>query len=435
MKRINTIAGRSIPDGLELYQLTEQFDTASCHVYMEAQIFTPDSERFILHRSAHPHGSDPDDPRHAYFLCDLADSGRLSLLAGERGVTAPCISPDGRYLYYFICALTKFGGRITLMRVALEGSDRTTVAVVDGNTVETQPAAPMYPLSTISSDGCHVAMASALARRTGEPFPEYALWIFDTRTGAVTVPLRGRNFCNLHMQYCRSPKAPRDIMIQHNHGSCLSADGKHSISHVAALDHESGYALRSVPASQDPNAGNTGYGLDVHVIRDDGTDWRTFPWGRNGIESCQGHQCWRGASNWGITSTIRYRTPATADHELIESLPLPGTDHNGLRTSGAIRNRLSEDIVPPHFIHFATDAYGERIISDYEAENGEWHLYTGTLKAPGTGPAALRRILNLGARSTSPWHPHPFLSPDGTKAFFNASSEGVLHAYALKLDI
>ena len=43
-------------DNLEVIQLTDE-PIPSSHVYMEAQIFTPDSQRLILHRSAHPHGS------------------------------------------------------------------------------------------------------------------------------------------------------------------------------------------------------------------------------------------------------------------------------------------------------------------------------------------------------------------------------------------
>ena len=51
------------PAGLEVVQLTTEAIPSS-HVYMEAQIFTPDSRRLVLHRSAHAHGSDKEDPEH-----------------------------------------------------------------------------------------------------------------------------------------------------------------------------------------------------------------------------------------------------------------------------------------------------------------------------------------------------------------------------------
>jgi hypothetical protein len=44
------------PKGLEILQLTAELDVPSSHLYMEAQVFTPDSKRFILHRSQEPEG-------------------------------------------------------------------------------------------------------------------------------------------------------------------------------------------------------------------------------------------------------------------------------------------------------------------------------------------------------------------------------------------
>ncbi len=70
----------------------------------------------------------------------------------------------------------------------------------------------------------------------------------------------------------------RDILIQENHGNVCDARG--------AITQLTG-----------------GAGADIHVIRDDGTDFRNLPWGRDGNEFCQGHQCWRGRSEWAITST------------------------------------------------------------------------------------------------------------------------------------
>ena len=57
-------------NNFEVIQLTDE-SVPSSHIYMEAQIFTPDSQRLILHRSAHPHGSDPKDPEHQFLICGL----------------------------------------------------------------------------------------------------------------------------------------------------------------------------------------------------------------------------------------------------------------------------------------------------------------------------------------------------------------------------
>ena len=72
--------------GIEVFQLTEE-RIPSSHIYMEAQIFTPDSKRLVLHRSAHPHGSRQDDPEHRYLLCDVENGGALSPLTDEVGAT------------------------------------------------------------------------------------------------------------------------------------------------------------------------------------------------------------------------------------------------------------------------------------------------------------------------------------------------------------
>ena len=72
----NDLLSESSPECLEVFQLTT--DTLpSSHLYMEAQVFTPDSARFVLHKSATAHGSDKLNPHHQYLICDLEDNGSL----------------------------------------------------------------------------------------------------------------------------------------------------------------------------------------------------------------------------------------------------------------------------------------------------------------------------------------------------------------------
>ncbi len=432
MKRLRHFAGEKVPDPLALYQLTVNPELPACHVYMEAQIFTPDSGRFVLHESAHPHGSDPRDPRHRYLLCDLNAGGDLTPLTEECGVTAPSLSPDGKIFYYFVDELER-RGRLRLRKMELSTGERTEVASLSGQD-GIAPTAPFYPLSTISSDGRRIAIATALRSGPEADWPEHGMWVFDTETGECRLVLRGTDFCNLHLQYCRSEREAHTILIQHNHGSRLrSVCGKREgISHAAALDAGSGHALRKIRACDDPLQPDTGYGIDLHLIADDGTQWRSLPVGRDGVEFCQGHQCWRGTTSKVIASTLLFRTPGTANQELIELEAFPGAVHCLPAAAGGVRNVLSRGITPPHFLHFATDIAGMRIVSDYEADNGEWHLYAGQLGGDGEA-ADLRFLLNLGSREKSPWHPHPFLSPNGQWAFFNSSASGQLQAYGLRL--
>ena len=150
-------------DNLEVIQLTAE-SIPSSHIYMEAQIFTPDSQRLILHRSAHPHGSDPQDPEHQFLVCNLEDNCSLTPITTELGTTGPSISPDGAHLYYFVNETEPGGGgRLTLKRVGLDGSEREIVYVLDHAIPETDfRLSRPYPLSTISSDGRRIAISGFL---------------------------------------------------------------------------------------------------------------------------------------------------------------------------------------------------------------------------------------------------------------------------------
>jgi hypothetical protein len=130
-----------------------------------------------------------------------------------------------------------------------------------------------------------------------------------------------------------------------------------------------------------------------------------------------------------ITSTLLFHGNRRATQELIEMTSFPGELHlNNANCDAGTRNILSREVEPPHFLHFATDDAGQKLISDYEADNGEWHLYSGSFR-DNSAPADMTFILNMGSREKSKWHPHPFLSPDGKSGFFNSAAEGSLQPY------
>ena len=401
------------PDALEIFQLTEG-DLPSCHLYMEAQVFTPDSSLMLLHESASAHGGDKEDPCHRYLVCDLAGDLSLRPITVEQGATAPSVSPDGRYVYYFVDETEVNGGRLTLKRVGIDGNDRQTLLVMDSAIPNTnRRASQIYPLSTIRSDGRKLALSCFL----GDGRKEGILWglmVFDLMDIWVELILTGQSWCNVHPQYCRStrPDLMRDILVQENHENTCD---------------EMGMITRLVG----------GAGADIHVIRDDGTDFRNMPWGRDGNESCQGHQCWRGATEWAITSTSM-REPR--EQRLIEGKATPFTGHVGSGTPGGVRNELSRGYDQPHFYHFATDHAGRWLVTDTAAADQGGRVFLATLGIEAEEAAKNWTCL---AHPRSSWskdtHIHPFLSPDGTKAFFNSDESGVLHAYMVqgleKLDL
>lgn len=395
------------PEAIEVVQLTSDPQVPSSHIYMEAQIFTPDSKRFVLHRSATAHGGSKRDSKHQYLLCDLEDDCALSPLTDELGPTGPSISPDGKFLYYFVDETEVGGGRLTLKRVGLDGTERETILVLDTPLPGTSfRPSRIYPLSTMSSDGGRIAISGYLGdgQIPGAPF---GLMVFDIRQASVQLVIHGPSWCNMHPQYSRSKdaKGRRDILIQENHGN--EADGNGAVTKLTG-----------------------GAGADIHVIRDDGTDFRDMPWGRDGNEFCQGHQCWRGRSGWAVTSTGT-RQPSEA--QLIEALPAPSADHVGINTPGGVRNDLTREFDNPHFYHFATDIAGKRLVSDAGPLNENASIYLAEFGQPGRDP--LRNFTYLvSPRSTcvKTAHIHPFLSPNGELAFFNSDESGILQAYMIR---
>jgi hypothetical protein len=368
---------------------------------MEAQIFTPDSRRLVVHRSAHPHGSRMDDPEHRFLLCDLADSGRLTPLTQETGATAPSLSPDGKYLYYFVNQTAFTGGRLTLKRVSLDTRECETLKVIDGFIPGTHYVPTrIYPLSTISTDGNRIALACYLGDGVEQNAP-WGLMVFDVAKGEVRLILSGQTWCNLHPQFSRNPARTHDILVQDNHGNVVNKEGVFT-------------TLVS------------GRCCDIHVIRDDGTDFRSMPWGRDNNEFCQGHQCWRGRSDWAITSGLRKDANSAP---LIEGTAAPDIFHQGLDTPGGRRNDLTRNMVKPQFYHFGTDIAGRFIASD-RADPAGLQVAAARLGEPGKDPIS-EWVYLVQSRSNGKKdnHIHPFMSLDGTKAFFNSDESGTLQAY------
>ena len=406
MKERPDLVTDACPKGLEVFQLTTE-ELPSSHIYMEAQVFTPDSSRLILHRSAHAHGSDSHDLEHKLLVCDLENDGELAPITEELGATAPSVSPDGKTLYYFIDDTQIGSGTLSLKSVNLDGTNRRTLLVIDGPIPGTDfRLSRPYGLSTISSDGKRLAISAFLGNGENKN-PPWGLLVFDLEKLNFDLIIKGQTWCNVHPQYSRSldHDQSHDIMIQENHGNICSPTGE-----IVKL--------------------TGGKGADIHVIRDDGTNLRDMPWGRDGNEFCQGHQCWIGRSNMAI-STTRTRNPQSA--RIIGGYTVPHAGHLGIKTPKGIRNDLSRTIPHPDFDHFATDIEGTFFISDAGPRNRGGSIYIAELPDNDTHPLKNVRFL-VSPRSS--WekttHIHPFLSPDGKTGFFNSDESGVLQAYMVQ---
>jgi len=389
---------------VQVYELCGDPAVNSSHIYMEAQIFTPDSKKMVFHQSAHAHGSDKNDPFHKYLLFDI-ESDEVIPLTDETGVTAPSISPDGKTMYYFVDETEVGGGRLTLKKVGIDGNGRESLLTID-SPLPDLGAYPsrIYPISTIRSDGKSIALPAFMGDGKMEDAP-WGLMVFNLEKMDVQVILQGQSWCNIHPQYCRSkdPALMYDIMVQENHGNKCGTDG----------------ACKVLVS---------GKGADIHLIRDDGTNFRDFPWGRDDGEHCQGHQCWRGCSDWAITSTV-----GSEGMRLIEGRAVKHTDHMGRRTPGGIRNDLSRNVKDPLYLHFQTDASGTKMISDTHLTDDGGKVIVMELGEPGKEPFYnLHVIIRTGCSWKKGSHIHPFLSPDATMGFFNSDRDGILRAYVIK---
>ena len=400
------LRGDHSPAGIEVFQLTDDPALPSCHLYMEAQIFTPDSKSLLLHRSSHAHGSDKNDPRHVYQVCDV-ESGSLLSITEEVGCTAPSVSPDGKTVYYFVNETELNGGRLTLKRVNLDGSGRETIMVVDSPLPGTtfRPS-KIYSLSTISSDGKRMALSAFFGDGRTERAP-WGMMVFDLERATVNEIIHGVSWCNMHPQYCRSldPEASHDILIQENHDCEYDATGM-----ITLLVG--------------------GVGADIHLIRDDGRNFRNLPWGRDGNEYCQGHQCWIGRSRRAITST---GTKQPAECQLIEGLEATYAGHIGIATPGGIRGDLSRSFTNPQFYHFATDIAGVKFITDSGPLDNGGGIYAADLPEEMGALERITYLLNPRCSWQKGSHVHPFLSPDGKTGFFNSDESGTLQAYMVRM--
>lgn len=395
------------PAGLRVVQITTDPQLPSWHVYPEAPVFTPDSRRFVFVRQA---GSGPisfTGRGRQYWLCDLGDRFGLRPLTDEPGaIRGTAVSPDGRWFYYVVADPEITGDALLLRRVSLESFDRETVLVVHDRIPGTRHRpSQVYMLSTISADGKRLATGCFLGDGATENAP-FGLLVFTLDEPAVRVVPLGPDFNNLHPQYCRAPE-PRfahDLLIQHNHGAVVDVRGT-----TLSL-------------------GGAG-GADLHVVRDDGSDWRDVPIGRDGAETIQGHQAWRGRRP-SILSAMNRAGGGKSIREAFPVASTPETAHRGGRIPGGRSSTVVCAGGPTAPWHFGVDDSGGRLVIDTKeieptTRRFKSALWLGTLSDSEPPRLDARYLLETRASGRDqPSHPHPFFSPDATMVFFNSDVDG-----------
>ena len=399
------------PEGLEVFQITSDGNFSNSHIYMETPVFTPDSKRFVFQRFRNPDETDPRKMLSDYMFCDLEDDMSFRQITDEPRAIAPGVSPDGKYMYYLIDETTPGGGFWEVKRVDLNTLERERLARFDTPLPETDSIPTrIYNLSSISSDGRRICL-SAFLGDGHTPNAPWGLIVFDIEQARAEVVLQGQAFCNMHPQYCRSedPAACHDILVQENHGCDVDALGN-----IQVLV--------------------SGKGADIHVIRDDGTLFRSMPWGRDGVESCQGHQAWRGKQ---VSAVSSLSIKGSGVHPLAEGWSVqtsPESAHFGKNIPDARRNEITRNTETPNLCHFGIDPTGTRFACDtygYRNHDKPCEIFTGSLSDQTDAVLETTHLLypkaSFGRAQYT--HPHPFLSPDGTKVFFNSDEPGRPHVW------
>ncbi|HUU28853.1 MAG TPA: hypothetical protein VM123_13665 [archaeon] len=390
------------PEGLLVVQITTNPAVGSNNVYTEAQIFTPDSKRFVFIRQGN------------LWLCDLEDDFSLRQITDENGAMAPSVSPDGKWMYYFVNNTSTFGGALYLKRVSLENFTRQTLLKQEGPIPGTKyrPNGP-FTLSSISSDSKRLCIAAFLGdgKTVNAPF---GLLVFDLENSSVKLVFKDQGFHNAHPQYCRStdPLLSHDIMLQNNHGDSLLVTGR---------------CVRSV-------SGREG---DLHVIRDDGTNWRDIPVGRDSVQFIQGHEQWLGRSG-AVLSAMRIRAGERAgERPIFLAWPIPTdekTSHLGVNIPGGKYVEITRNIIDSDIWHFSSDLTGMYLVSDtyrIDKETGKplVRLVLGTLSDGDNPELKVEHLLNTGSSGRNPAHPHPFFSPDNRMIFFNSDVDRIVQVF------
>jgi hypothetical protein len=120
---------------------------------------------------------------------------------------------------------------------------------------------------------------------------------------------------------------------------------------------------------------------------------------------------------------------------VIEGWPAEVTEetaHNGRLIPGGRRSDPGRHLARPGFVHFGFDATGARFISDISRRHDG--IVLGAWPADEGAHLRLRFLLHHGSSfgQSQLTHPHPFLSADGRRAFFNSDEPGQPAAFAVE---
>jgi hypothetical protein len=407
MKRVDDLfLDPGSPRGIAVFQLTEG-EKPSSLIYPDVPAFLHDGRRMVYHGPDGPMVCNLDDPAATRPLCDAPAKG-----------CHLAVYPSGRFVALGETSAEK-GGQFRVWRADADTGRVDPVFECTGKVPGLSIQAGKLSVATVSSDGLRFAATAFLGDGHTKNAP-FGVIVIEPGSGAITVAAESPHLLT-HLQYCKSTDADasHDLLVQQNHGSIVD---------------ETGHFLRLLGPPSDG-------GADVHALRDDGTRWRDLPWGRDGQESCIGHQMWRGTGGSAVTITLQnqdtsYGWADGTRQEVIVGWPVPADPakpHIGRQHKGSRRVLLSEGVPNGRWCHFGLDASGLRCVLDtFPIYNGiRAGMEVWIASAPDENRAmTFRYILNSGTTFPGKWsHAHPILSPNGNELLFNSDLSGANQIY------
>lgn len=374
--------------------------------------FTPDSRGFIFQRRWAAGGVQ-------YLMCDVADGFRLRALT-ETGVpaSAPAVSPDSRFFYYFADYSHLPAPRIELHRLSLETFASETLTVIDGvvEGVGRRPRAGGRPLRGLSrtasmrADGLSILAGTNFAGSDGSD--HFAPFFVNLETMRV----HGFDW------------EPFSWRVG---GTYFPANDPVHAGHILM-----GRAHRSQHWDERGKYSETWYSSvrrgTLHVVDEEGCIVGSLPLGGKG-EGVD-HACWRGgryevaihssdhntASHWRGAILCAEPVACAPEHHYAGNA-IPGRQQ---------RFELTRKIRRPDVCHMSWSPCGQHVVCDTEGWHGRGtpclqgpaaYLYLGTVvESPHEDPYLVPKYL-LHPRSS--WEGAyteniPVLSPDGRTVVF-----------------
>lgn len=398
----------SLP-GIRVRQVTPN-EGAHGLIYPDQPSFLHDGRRLIIHG--------PNGP----LVCDPAEGFSLRPLFNQpREAHSLQASPCGRYVHFHSIPGGADSDSVLLQRIEVDTGRIEEILLLNKISGAKSPAGKIFRGGiTLSQDGKRCAMLAWLGDGKTPQAP-CGIVVVDFKAGEARVVFEHPDFLNAHLQYrpTTDPVLGRDLMAQHNHGVLHDATGKYT-------------RLLGPPSD---------LGVDIHVIRDDGTHWRDLPWGRDGKESCIGHQLWRGSGDSAVSVMLQnddttYGMGDDTEQSVVEGWPIdaPLDGHRGLLNPGCKRRVLSEGFEHGRYCHLHIDPTGNRFAFDSfpvtdHGRRGQ-RIYSAFAQGPDR-PLAFRYLCNTGGDFKAV-HAHPMVSPDGKRVYFNSGITGVPQVYAVE---